>query len=90
LRLLPRPHGTSASKDEYDRLVGEWMANGRRLPGAADGPAPTVTQLLVAYFRHAEVYYRKEGTGTSELHNLRDSARPLRRLYPSRCSLIIS
>ena len=24
------PHGTKASKLEYDRLIGEWLANGRR------------------------------------------------------------
>ena len=24
------PHGTKASKLEYDRLTGEWLANGRR------------------------------------------------------------
>ena len=26
------PHGTNASKLEYDRLIGEWLANGRQLP----------------------------------------------------------
>ena len=26
------PHGTKASKLEYDRLIGEWLANGRQLP----------------------------------------------------------
>ena len=26
------PHGTKASKREYDRVVGEWQANGRTLP----------------------------------------------------------
>ena len=26
------PHGTKTSRDAYDRFVGEWLANGRRLP----------------------------------------------------------
>ena len=26
------PHGTKASKSEYDRLIGEWLANGRQAP----------------------------------------------------------
>lgn len=26
------PHGSSASYDEYDRLVGEWMLKGRQAP----------------------------------------------------------
>ena len=29
------PWGTKTSKREYDRLVGEWQANGRRLPARA-------------------------------------------------------
>jgi hypothetical protein len=32
------PHGSAASKAEYNRLVGEWQANGRRSP-VADGDA---------------------------------------------------
>ena len=26
------PHGTIANRLEYDRLIGEWLTNGRRLP----------------------------------------------------------
>src|SRR3954453_2436990 len=31
------PHGTKASKSEYDRIIGEWLANGRRLAGTSAG-----------------------------------------------------
>ncbi len=32
------PHGTKASKNEYDRVIAEWMANGRQLHvGTSDG-----------------------------------------------------
>jgi hypothetical protein len=28
------PHGTRASKIEYDRLIGEWLQHGRQLQGS--------------------------------------------------------
>ena len=28
------PHGSKASRDEYDRRVAEWVANGRQAPAA--------------------------------------------------------
>ena len=40
------PRGTKASKLEYDRLIGEWLANGRRLSSA--NATISVTELIVA------------------------------------------
>jgi integrase len=71
-------HGSPASLAEYDRLIGEWLANGRRPIGAGD---LTVSELILAYFRHAESYYRKNGKPTSEVDSVRASLRPLRELY---------
>jgi integrase len=79
------PFGSVASRAEYDRLVAEWMANGRRLPAAGDAAAPadfTVSELLVAYLEHADTYYRrKDGTPTTEPASIRQTIPPLRRLY---------
>lgn len=50
------PHGTKASHGEYDRLIGEWLANGRRSPCTAS--ALTVMELAVAFWRHAQSYYK--------------------------------
>lgn len=50
------PHGTKASKIEYDRLVGEWLAHGRI--GAEAGA--TVAEFVAAYARYAEGYYGKK------------------------------
>ena len=33
------PYGTAASKREYDRVIGEFLARGRQLPGAGVGGA---------------------------------------------------
>lgn len=73
-------YGSKASRTEYDRLVGEWLANGRRAPGPAGDL--TIVELLAAYWRHAETYYRKpDGTPSRELGVLRIALRPLNRLY---------
>ncbi len=66
----------------YDRLIAEWLANGRRLPSAAETNSPfTVSQLLLAFWRHAEQHYRRDdGTPTQELSDYRYSLRPLREL----------
>src|SRR4051794_2631492 len=76
-------HGTPESRAEYDRLIAEWLANGRQL-AASSGHAPadlTVSELALAYFRHAEGYYVKGGEPTSELNIVKLSLRPLRQLY---------
>ena len=76
--------GSATSKGyEYDRIVGEWLANGRRLPAAPDGgPADlSVNELLLAYIRWANGYYRKNGEPTGEADNIRYAVRPLRLLY---------
>jgi hypothetical protein len=41
------PHGTKASHGEYDRLIGEWLANGRHAPCAPS--ELTVMELAVAF-----------------------------------------
>jgi integrase len=75
-------YGSVASRAEYDRLIGEWMAHGRRLPAPAGGPADlTVAELILAYLRHAETYYVKNGEPTSELANIKAALKPLRALF---------
>src|SRR5215203_512318 len=67
-------HDTPASRDEYDRVVAEWLANGRRLSSNPDGSGPsdlTVAELILAYLRYAESYYRKDGQATSEVANIK-------------------
>src|SRR5205823_5557215 len=48
--------GSPGSRAEFDRLVAEWLANGRALaPASGTGPPDlTVNELLVAYFRFAD------------------------------------
>lgn len=51
------PHGTKASKTEYDRLIGEWLASDRSPAFGVAIADITVGQLLVAYLRFAKLYY---------------------------------
>jgi integrase len=79
-------HGTEASHEAYHRAVAEWLATGQhRLPtpaGTTSPPGITVSQLILAFWKHAEQHYRHaDGTPTGELDNLRDALRPVRKLY---------
>src|SRR5262245_22025624 len=77
-------HGTPESRAEYDRLLAEWLANGRHAPAPPepDGSGLTVVELIVAYVRHSQEFYAAPGGGASEeLGNIKDALRPVRRLY---------
>ncbi len=67
-----------SSKEEYDHLVGEWLAQNRLRP-QQDGL--TVTQVFAAYWRFAKQHYRKDGKPTSALQEIKQTLRPVRSLY---------
>ena len=70
------------SRMEYARVISEWEANGRRLPQPVAVAADlTVNELTLAYWRHAEGYYLKNGVPTSQLDCVRLSLKPLKELY---------
>lgn len=54
------PHGTKASRLEYDRLISEWLASGRSPAYGAPEHDLTVVELVAAYRKFARSYY---GTG---------------------------
>ena len=77
---------TQASRDEYDRVVGEWIAAGRVVStttysdASADGI--TVSILIAGFWEHVQRYYRMpDGSPTSEVDNMRQALRPVRKLY---------
>ncbi len=69
---------SAASTAEYDRLISEWTANGRRLPSNDD---VTVVEVIDAYIKFAEGYYRKNGTVTREYGHVVEVLRMLDELY---------
>ena len=70
------------SRQHYDRLIAEWLANHRMLPTQARADTFTVIELVARFWLHAETYYRgPDGRLSGELSNYRDALRPLRHLY---------
>ena len=75
------------SRDMYDRLIGEWIAQGRpRTTVEVGDDGPTVTQISVAFWAAAQKLFPTsrcvEGKHPKvELGNYFDALRPLRRLY---------
>ncbi len=77
------PIDSRASWVHYDRLIAEWLANGRRLSQDADFDCGqmSVTGLCVRYFKHAQGYYQKNGQVTNEVAMIHCAIRPVRQLY---------
>lgn len=73
-------YGTAASRQQYNRLIAEWLAAGRRLP-VGQGEI-TVIEMLDRFWQHAEKYYRHgDGSRSDELQNYRYALKPLKDLY---------
>jgi integrase len=76
-------YGTPQSRAEFDRLIAEWLSNGRRLPTPASGSGAdlSVNEMALAYLAFADGYYTKHGKPTTEPESIRVTIRPLRKLY---------
>ncbi len=73
-------HSSAQSRAEYHRPTAEWLANGRQL-GGPHAAGLTVNELILAFWRHAKAYYRKDGRPTSEVELVRYALKPLKELY---------
>ncbi len=74
------PWKSKASFDEYDRIIAEWLAAGRRFP-ASHNPL-SIAELIERYWQYAKEYYRHpDGTPTSELYPIKSALHQLNRLY---------
>ena len=70
---------TKASRAEYDRLIGEWLAAGRCLPRHESDL--TVAELARSYWDFAKGYYRKDDRPTGSLGVVRVALRHLTLAY---------
>lgn len=73
------PHGTKASKLEYDRLITEWLSAGRSTAFGVPETVISVVELIVSYLEYAKAYYGDGRRG--EYSNMRHALKPLRELY---------
>ena len=74
------PHGTRASKAQYDVLIGEWLQSGR-VPLADSTDEITLVKLCARYWKFAKNYYQKHGKCTGEKPNIKVAIRYLRDCY---------
>ena len=77
------PFGTKASYLEYDRVIAEWLARGRRPLGSPSAEAAEITlvELMAAYLSFARTYYRKHGKPTSEVDAILSMVKLVKNLY---------
>ncbi|HSZ55457.1 MAG TPA: site-specific integrase [Tepidisphaeraceae bacterium] len=75
-------YGEPLTREKYDRLVGQWLANGRVLPEPPPTPADTapvtILQILAPYWRWA-----KERYTPSEVLTIKSALRIAEALYGS-------
>lgn len=75
------PHGTKASKVEYDRVIAEWLAAGRPSSPQPSASDITLVEVMAAYLKYTDQTYVKNGRPTSEHHGVRWAMRSLKTLY---------
>ena len=64
-------YGSPASRAEYNRLTGEWLAAQRApLPTVEMRGGNTVVEVIVAFLKFARTHYRKNGEITSEYSSI--------------------
>ena len=75
------PHGSKASRVEYDRMIALRLANGKHLADADAGI--TIVELIACFLSdHAErTCVRPDGSHTSELANYKMALKPLNELH---------
>ncbi len=76
-------YGSAESIERYNRLVAELAtAPAGKLQPASSALQPiTVVEVLAAYRKHAEEYYRKGGKETGQYRIIKGAIRPVQRLY---------
>ena len=83
-------YGSQESRERYDRLIAEWLHNGRTIPAdRGDSAVPaantsngvSINHLILLYWGFAQGYYVKAGQPTDQLYGIKAALRYLRRLY---------
>ena len=76
------PYDSAVSRVEYDRLVAEWLVNGRALPPDPDeGRGLTVSEVMQRYWEFSDDYYRQGEKPAPEWYHIRTALKVVRRLY---------
>lgn len=91
-------YGSPESKEAYERILAQWLNDGRKTPNPRRTSAATrkladnlsdgtvrITELAVRYHDYAVGYYVKDGQPTSEVDGIRYILKLLRKYYGSIC-----
>ena len=73
-------HGSPESWAEYNRIITEWRAN-HFTPPTISTDEMLLSELLIAFVNWAEIWYRKKGKPTSEIHCYKSVIKITRELY---------
>lgn len=77
--------GSAESHEKYARLIAEWRSNKSVYvdpsPSSISSQNLLVGELILAYWKHVETYYVKDGEPTSEVEIIRQALRRVRRLH---------
>lgn len=82
-RYLGR-YGSAESYSLYLELISAWVTQRigpQQRPGKKQDQGLAVGALILAYWKHAQEYYVKNGSPTDEQAGIQAALRPLRRLY---------
>jgi integrase len=81
-------YGSDESQERYEREIARWRiqrsTGGQALPqfSATAHPALSVAEIILAYLRHAQVYYvDSAGQQTKEFVEMKIALRPLRKVH---------
>ena len=79
------PYDSPESREKYDRLIAEWLANGRQSVETPEASCEglLINELLLKFVDHAERYYVDvmDGKKSAEVANLKIAIRPVKLLY---------
>ncbi|MSR60552.1 MAG: hypothetical protein EXS05_23405 [Planctomycetaceae bacterium] len=75
------PWGSERAESEYRRVIAQYLITGQAPLPATDDPRISVNELMLAFLRHAQQHYRKNGKLTDEYHCYTSALRPLKELY---------
>lgn len=75
-RFCLGPYDSPESRQEYKRILAEWLASGSQPVVAVE--AMTVVELAAWFLACAKTYYRRpDGSPTTEISNFRQVIRPV-------------
>ena len=82
------PYGSDESRRRYGELIAR-IASGMPVidpmakpqPATVDDPGPSINEICLSFWEHAEKHYLKNGKFTSEIHCYQSCLRILRELY---------